>query len=131
MLKQITVKDYMASNVITLSPEMGVSEAIKLFLSHRISGAPVVNNTGEILGLLSEKDCLKVIHDAAYHESMDGKVADYMSTDIKSVPSYMGIVEVSELFINHSYRRFPVLEGNKVVGQISRRDVLKALDAIW
>ena len=131
MLKQITVKDYMASNVITLSPEMGVSEAIKLFLSHRISGAPVVNNAGEILGLLSEKDCLKVIHDAAYHESMDGKVADYMSTDIKSVPSYMGIVEVSELFINHSYRRFPVLEGNKVVGQISRRDVLKALDAIW
>lgn len=131
MLKQVTVKDYMASNVITLSPEMGMSEAIKVFLSHRISGAPVVNNVGELLGLLSEKDCLKVIHDAAYHESMGGKVADYMSTEIKTVPSYMGIVEVSELFINHSYRRFPVLEGNKVVGQISRRDVLKALDAIW
>lgn len=131
MLKQVTVKDYMATNVITLSPEMGISEAVKVLLSHRISGAPVVNESGGLLGLLSEKDCLKVIHDAAYHEAMDGKVGDYMSTEVKTVPSHMGIVEVSELFINHSYRRFPVMDGDKVTGQISRRDVLKALDKIW
>ena len=131
MLKQVTVKDYMASNVITLSPEMGISEAVKIFLSNRISGAPVVDESGKLMGLLSEKDCIKVIHDATYHEAMDGKVGDYMSTEIKTVPGHMGIVEVSELFINHSYRRFPVLEDDKVIGQISRRDVLKALDKIW
>ncbi len=131
MLKQVAVKDYMATNVITLSPEMGISEAVKILLSHRISGAPVVSESGELLGLLSEKDCLKVIHDAAYHESMDGKVGDYMSTEVKTVTSHMGIAEVSELFINHSYRRFPVMNGDKVIGQISRRDVLRALDEIW
>ena len=131
MLKTLTVKEYMATNVIALSVEMGIVEAVQILLKNRISGAPVVGKNSELQGMLSEKDCLKVVLETAYHESMGGKVGEYMSAEVKTIPAHMGIIEVAGLFIDSPYRRFPVVNGSKLVGQISRRDVLKALESTW
>jgi CBS domain-containing protein len=130
-LKSVTVKDYMATGLITLTPEMGVMEAVQKFLDYRISGAPVVDERGNMIGMLSEKDCLKVVLNAAYYEEMGGTVSDYMMKDVITIDASTGIVEVAEMFIKSSFRRYPVISDDKLIGQISRRDVLKALEKLW
>jgi CBS domain-containing protein len=130
-LKSVTVKDYMATGLITLTPEMGVMEAVQKFLDYRISGAPVVDERGNMIGMLSEKDCLKVVLNAAYYEEMGGTVNDFMMKDVITIDASTGIVEVAEMFIKSSFRRYPVISEDKLIGQISRRDVLKALEKLW
>lgn len=130
-LKSVTVKDYMATGLITLTPEMGVMEAVQKFLDYRISGAPVVDERGNMIGMLSEKDCLKVVLNAAYYEEMGGTVSDFMMKDVITIDASTGIVEVAEMFIKSSFRRYPVVSDDKLIGQISRRDVLKALEKLW
>jgi len=130
-LKSVTVKDYMATGLVTLTPGMGVMEAVQKFLDYRISGAPVVDERGNMIGMLSEKDCLKVVLNAAYHEEMGGTVSDFMMKDVVTIDASTGIVEVAEMFIKSSFRRYPVVSDDKLIGQISRRDVLKALEKLW
>ena len=130
-LKSVTVRDYMATGLITLTPEMGVMEAVQKFLDYRISGAPVVDERGNMIGMLSEKDCLKVVLNAAYYEEMGGTVNDFMMKDVITIDASTGIVEVAEMFIKSSFRRYPVVSDDKLIGQISRRDVLKALEKLW
>ena len=67
MPKSVSVKDYMAKSLITFSPDMGVLKAIQTLVEAEISGAPVVDSHGNVVGVLSEKDCLKVALDASYH----------------------------------------------------------------
>ena len=131
MLHSISVKDYMAGDLITFNPEMDVLDAIHLLLQHRISGAPVIDNLGNIVGLLSEKDCIKVALTASYYEERGGKVAEFMSSNVKTVDANASLVDVAEMFLNEPFRRYPVVDDNRLVGQISRRDVLRALEALW
>ena len=132
MLHSISVKDYMASNLVTFTPDMGILDAIHLLLKNRISGAPVVDKLGNIVGILSEKDCLKVMLTASYYEEPGGKVEEFMTPEVKTVDAESSLVDVAEIFLETNYRRFPVVaDGNRLVGQISRRDVLRALERLW
>lgn len=131
MLRSISVRDYMSANLVTFTPDMDVLDAIHLLLENNISGAAVIDKRGNIVGFLSEKDCLKVALTASYHEEWGGKVAEFMNRKVKTVDMDMSLVEVAEMFLDSPYRRFPVMEGNRLVGQISRRDVLKALEILW
>ncbi len=131
MLRNITVRDHMSTNLVTFTPDMGVFEAIRKLLSHKITGAPVLDADGSLLGAFSEMDCLRVVLNAAYHEEMDGKVGEYMSTDIESVSPDASIVEVAEMFQKSKLRHFPVIEDDKLIGLISRVDVLRALVSIY
>lgn len=128
MLRKITVRDYMAANLVTFTPDMDIQDAISQLVVKRISGAPVVDHHGNLVGMLSERDCMKVALNAAYHEEMVGKVEEYMSKDIKTVHADMNIADLAELFLKDPTRRYPVFDNeNRLVGQISRRDVLRAL----
>lgn len=129
-LRDITVRDYMAANLVTFTPETEIFEAIRQLITQGISGAPVIDNLGNIVGILSEKDCLKMALNAAYYDEMGGKVADFMSRKAVTVDVETSIVEVAEMFLNASYKRYPVLKDNRLVGQISRSDVLKAIEAL-
>lgn len=124
------VKDYMSTKLITFRPEMGIKEAISTLLKNSISGAPVVDKMGKLVGMLSEKDCIRLLVDGPYNQipSGDGSVEDYMSKRIKTLSMDATIMEAAYEFVNCSYRRFPILDGKKLVGQISRRDVLRAID---
>lgn len=130
MPKSITVKDYMSASLVTFTPDTDVLDAVHRLIEHRISGAPVVDEHGTLIGMLSERDCLKIALHACYNESPGGKVADYMSHSVATVHADTSIVDVARMFMNGRYRRYPVLQDNRLVGQISRRDVLRALEVL-
>ena len=121
----------MSASLVTFSPDMNVLDAITILVKHSISGAPVVDERGNLIGLLSEKDCMKVAMQAGYYEEAGGRVADYMTEKVLTVESEDSILEVAKLFLEKGPRRYPVVEDNRLVGQISRRDVLKAILKIY
>lgn len=128
MLQSIRVADYMAVKLVTLSPATSIDEAIRLFLEHGISGAPVLQDS-KLVGVFSESDCLKDVLHAGYHNMSSGLVGDFMSTDIESIGPDDSIISAAELFLSRKRRRLPVVDTNgTLVGQISRRDVLRAID---
>ena len=125
-MKSLKVKEYMSRKLHTLTPSTNVVEAMDVFLNHKISGAPVVDENGVMVGILSEVDLMQVVvQDSYYNESM-GIVADYMHTEVDTVSPEVDIYTVAEMFIKNHRRRYPVVADGKLVGQISRRDVLRA-----
>lgn len=128
--KSCLVKDYMANTLITFTPDMDVLDAIHALVLNRITGAPVVDEQGNLIGMLSELDCMKVALQVSYHGGSGGPVADFMSVNTKTVDANMSIVDLAQEFVESGFRRFPVVADNRLIGQISRRDVLRALQSI-
>jgi CBS domain-containing protein len=126
--KSCLVKDYMTRSVITFRPDTDVLDAVHDLVENRIAGAPVVDAAGNLVGMLSELDCMKVALQAGYHGHWGGPVAEFMTTDTQTVDAEMSIVDLAQHFVDTRFRRFPVVDGNRLVGQISRRDVLRALE---
>ncbi|HIG79658.1 MAG TPA: CBS domain-containing protein [Cycloclasticus sp.] len=133
MLKSVLIKEFMATNLSTFTPDMEISEAIKFLNTHKISGAPVVDDRGNLVGILSEKDCMQVALQSTYYEDwVGGSVSEYMTVDVKTVPDTASVVDLADKFVKTAYKRYPVLnEEGDLVGQISRSDVLRALDKLW
>lgn len=130
MLAKITVADYMTTRLITLTKDTDVIEAIKKLLDHKITGAPVVDSKGQLIGMFSEKDGMKVFIESVYDQGMSGKVGEYMTTETINVDAEDSIVDLAEKFETTSVRSFPVFQNGEFVGVISRVDVLRALVAI-
>jgi len=126
--KSCVVKDYMARTLVTFKPDTDVLDAVHLLVKHRIAGAPVVDDAGNLIGMLSELDCMKVALHAGYHGDWGGPISDYMSQGVQTVDAEMSIIDLAQVFIDTTFRRFPVVENNRLIGQISRRDVLRALE---
>jgi CBS domain-containing protein len=127
MPKSCTAADYMAASLVTFRPDTPVLDAIHQLIEKRISGAPVVDSSGDLVGMLTEKDCMKVALSAGYHGEAGGRVAEYMAREVETIDARTSIIDLAQKFLRGSYRRFPVMEDNRMVGQISRRDVLRAL----
>jgi CBS domain-containing protein len=129
MDKPFSVKKYMVTKLVTFSPDMNALAAIRDLLNYKISGAPVLDKEGNIIGVFSEKDGMNTILDASYHNEIGALVSDLMSTQVFTVLESASIMEVAEKFLSTSFRRFPVVDKDeRLVGQISRRDVLKAVE---
>ncbi|SIS79928.1 CBS domain-containing protein [Neptunomonas antarctica] len=129
MLKSVKVQDYMTTGLVTFHPETDLFEAINSLLKFKISGAPVTNHQGELVGLLSEVDCLKAILTQTYHEEeMGGCVGDCMTAEVETINYDANIIAVAKIFIDKGRRRLPVIQDGKLVGQISRSDVLRAVE---
>ncbi len=129
-LKSALVKDYMSGRLVTFSPQTDVLDAIQELVLHRIAGAPVVDDQGNLVGMLTELDCLKTALNASYHGERGGPVSEYMSTDTEIVDADMSIIDLAQKFLDSRFRRYPVVQDNRLIGQISRRDVLRALGEI-
>lgn len=127
MAQEPRIRSYMRVDVVAFKPEMDVLRAMRMLVDHEIAGAPVVDDRGNLVGLLSERDCLRVAFPAFYHHAPAGSVAEYMTRDVETLPADMHLAEAIERFYRGPYRRYPVVEGQMLVGQISRRDVLRAL----
>jgi len=121
------VKNYMTTNLITLKDEMDVYFAIGLLLKNNISGAPVIDKNNNLSGILSEKDCLRVFANGSFHNMPGGEVSRFMTKVVATVEPNTDLFSVADIFLKHNYRRMPVIKGKKLVGQISRRDVLRAI----
>ena len=122
-----TVADCMAKRPRSLAPDTPILDAIKFLLKHRISGAPVVDADGKLVGIISEKDCLKLVARGVDNRPPTGCVADFMSREVRCIPSNMDIYFAAGRFLAEVFRRFPVVDDGRLVGQISRRDLLAAM----
>ncbi len=131
MLTSLKVKDYMTVNKCTFTPDMDILRAIHQMLESRISGAPVIDQHGNMIGFLSEKDCMKVALNAAYQQDgAAGRVSEFMTKGVHTLDVETPIIEVAELFLNESYKRFPVVKDNRLVGTITRQNILRALEYV-
>ena len=102
-----------------------------MLLQHKISGAPVVDASGTLVGMLTERDCMKVALDAAFHQQSGGTVADFMVSDVLVVPADESIAATARRFYEEKYLRYPVVDGTGMVGVISRSDVMRAIGGSW
>jgi len=102
-------------------------EAVKILTERGIPGAPVVDDVGNFVGLLAEKDCLEAVLKASYYEEWGGSVSEYMQTEVRTIDAGTSIIDAARLFIETSLRGFPVMEDNRIVGQLNRSDLLRAL----
>lgn len=129
MLRSVKARDYMCEQLITFTPKTDLFDAINILVEYGITGAPVIDEKGALVGLLSEADCLRAILTLTYHEEeMGGVVGDYMVQEVHTIDHDADIIKVAEEFINNGRRRLPVLHDGKVIGQISRRDILRAVE---
>lgn len=125
------MRDHMTTDLVTFRPEQRIHDAIARLLERGISGAPVVDDAGRLVGVLSNKDCLRLAFEASYHQDWGGLVSDAMSSPVETVAPDQDIVQVADLFLHGSYRRYPVVEDGRLVGLVTRADVLRALEHLW
>jgi predicted transcriptional regulator len=130
--KPASVTKYMTAveKLITFHPETDIVEVVDVLLAKQIAGAPVLNDKKELVGLIDDKDCLKVLFDIAYHNQpvITSTVADYMTNVMKTISVDANIVEVADTFLSTKYKRLLVVDKDgKLKGQISRQDILRAI----
>ena len=129
----ITVGEFMTTSVVSVTSEMNIYQAIMFLVEHRISGAPVTDpdDRRELVGIISEKDCLLLLANGAYYGAPSGKVSDYMSRNVFTVELARDVFSVADIFLKNNYRRLPVVENDKLVGIVTRGDVLRAGKRLW
>ena len=123
------IRDYMDKRVPTVGPDTEILEAIEFLLRHRVTGAPVVDDAGNLVGMLTERDCLELVATGIDAEVPRGRVADFMTTEVTTISPDMDVYYVAGLFLNYSFRRFPVVEEGRLVGAITRFDILRVMRA--
>ena len=119
----------MTTKLITFQPAQTIHDVIATLIKYKISGGPVVNDKNELIGIISETDCIKHISDSKYYNMpMDNShsVANNMVSEVETIDKNMNIFDAATKFINSGRRRFPIIENGKLIGQISQKDVLKA-----
>ncbi|HSI69403.1 MAG TPA: CBS domain-containing protein [Gillisia sp.] len=124
----ILVEDYMSRSLITFRKEQLVIEVMAALMKNKISGAPVVNENNELVGIISDGDCMKQISESRYYNMPVGdmQIENYMDTNVQTIDKKMNIFDCASLFYKHNCRRFPIVENGKLIGQISRKDILCA-----
>lgn len=131
MAERKTIDAYMTTDLVTLIPSDDIHVAMKALVDNRISGAPVLDASGQLVGILTKKDCLRVVFQSSYHQDWAGRVEDFMKAPVETLEAGMPLIAAAEHFAKSSYRRFPVLREGRLVGQISRHDILRALTDLW
>ncbi|HEB90615.1 MAG TPA: CBS domain-containing protein [Deltaproteobacteria bacterium] len=127
----LTARDLMTTNLLVFHPEQTLLEAIEGLTRHRVSGAPVVDDSGRLVGTLSELDCLRMLaSDEFYLQQQEegARVSQYMSKVVRTIEPDLGIYAMSHYFLTLATRRLPVVEKGRLVGQVSRHDVLRGME---
>ena len=124
----LRVCDYMTRKLITFKPEQSVEEVIVALLRYKISGGPVINDKDELVGMISEGDCIKYISENRYHNlpNTNLNVGSCMVRNVETIDGNMNIFDAANKFLTEKRRRFPIVENGRLVGQISQKDILKA-----
>ncbi len=126
---QITAQDLMVRKVVSLHPDMAAMDALKVLTSHKIPTAPVLDANKMLVGMLSETDLLKLMVSSSYHNNavVSGLVKDLMTTKLKTITSDTNLQTLASLFMEHSYRRLPVVDNEEFLGLVSRYNVLSTI----
>lgn len=124
----IMVTDYMSKKLVTFTPQQSILEVMELFTKHNISGGPVLDDNGFLVGIISEADCMKQISESRYFNQpiLDKSVERYMTKNVETIPHDISIFDAAAVFDRGNRRRLPVMKDGILVGQISRKDVVIA-----
>lgn len=120
----LTAQQIMTTGVVTIQPESTIEEAIELLLQKRVSGLPVVDAAQNLVGMITEFALLALVYDK---NVLHDRVGQFMTRQLLSVEFNTPITEIANLFILHRVRRLPVTRGGRLVGLVSRSDVLRGL----
>ena len=126
-VKEMRVRDIMVTKPVVFTSDTDLLDAVSTLVDRHITGAPVVDARGNLVGLLTERDFLRAALVAGYHGERGGCVGDYMSRDVEAVNADDSLLDVATRFVETKRRRYPVIEDNRVVGVVVRRDVLRAV----
>ena len=101
---------------------------MRAFIKHRISGGPVLDESQKLVGVISEADCMKEISDSRYFNLpiLDKSVSHFMTKEVDTIDSNTSVFDAAALFSKSSRRRYPVMENKRLVGQVSRKDIVIA-----
>jgi len=126
--ESILVSDYMKRNVVYFHPEDNLQKVISILLEKKISGGPVIDDNKNLLGIISEGDCLKQISETRYYNSpeTEKKVKDYMTKNVFTINENTSVYEAINLFLERKKRKFPIVKNGKLVGLITQKEILKA-----
>lgn len=128
--RMLTAADIMTSRPVSVHVSASISDAIVVLLRRDLSGLPVVDDERRLVGILSERDCLRVIAVGQYtsddHERLRS-VAEFMSPPTFTATPEAGLYSLADFFLTHHQRRLPILDREKLVGIVSRRDVLRGI----
>ncbi|MDG1571228.1 CBS domain-containing protein [Robiginitalea sp. M366] len=124
----ILVTDYMSQKLVTFHPEQSILEVMEAFTKHRISGGPVLDDNGFLVGIISEADCMKQISESRYFNQpiLDKNVERFMTKEVETIPHDMSIFDAAGVFHKNNRRRLPVMRDGLLIGQISRKDIVVA-----
>ncbi|MCS5490311.1 MULTISPECIES: CBS domain-containing protein [Algoriphagus] len=124
----ILVRDHMSTNLVTFHPEDTIDQVLEVLTRRKISGAPVVDESGGLVGIISEVDCLKEIIKGKYTNTpkFPAKVKEHMTSEVITLSPDLSLFDAAGKFLELKKRRFPVLKDGKLVGQISLSDVIRA-----
>ena len=112
----------MSKDVITVHPDTPIARVIELLSEYDITGIPVVDAEGRLVGIITEKDIMALPLDA---DGVAGRAEDYMTRDVVSFDENEDVIAICECLVNHDFRRVPILSHGRLVGIISRRDLIK------
>ena len=126
-MHSILVADYMNHQPQIIKASDNVRAAVELLLKHNIIGVPVIDEDQNLVGYLSEQDCIEEMLNDAFYCEEPGSVSKVMQTEVLSVTPQTTIVELAQTIINNRPKNYPVIDDGKLVGLISRTDVLRAL----
>jgi CBS domain-containing protein len=124
----LKVRDYMTTNLITFRPDQSVQEVVEALIKYKISGGPVVNDKQELVGVISEGDCLKQLSESRYYNMplQHDNVEKRMAINVETIDGNLNVFDAANKFLQSKRRRFPIVENGKLIGQISQKDILKA-----
>lgn len=122
-----TLHALLQADAPTLTPSTPIRRAVAVLLQDNLSAAAVLDDSGALCGILSQKDCFRPALNASYYQEWKGVVADYMTKNVTTLAASSDILTAAEAFQTHPYRVFPVLEGERFLGLLTRSAVLKRL----
>jgi signal-transduction protein with cAMP-binding, CBS, and nucleotidyltransferase domain len=128
MLHSVDLKDYIDHNPVTVAQDASLHDAAKLIIKHRISGLCVIDNENNLLGILSEMDCLQGILTATYNRTSPGRVSEFMTIEVDVAQMGESIVNIASEMLSKKQRRRPVTDNGKLIGQITCRQLIGAVD---
>ena len=120
----LAARAIMTENVVTIDQDASIQDAIELLLSQRISGLPVIDKQGQLIGIVTEFALLAIAYD---HKVQCDTVAQHMTSELFTVGPNDPVNKIADLCLLHRVRRVPVVENGLLLGLVSRRDVLKSL----
>jgi len=126
-MQSTAIKDYVSKIHLVLNPNMDVLEAIGKLVNLKVTTAPVVDNQGNIVGLLTEHGCLNVALQSGYFAEAVGKVADFMDKEVRTIEADGNILDLAAAAHGEQHQAYMVLEENRLIGHVGYHEMLKAL----